>query len=229
MTERESFMKAIIDDPDNDQIRLVFADWLEEYGGEPERAEFIRLQIELAERNVKPYNLCWESAIACRIVAKDSSNLVHRCSNILVEFGQKWWQEGNYLINQLPIWKASWRRGFVSRIDCNMSQWREHGPAIVRNHPVQVVRIDDKFPFQHATEYDLYGKRYRIATWLTDSRYDLGARGENIIPLAIYNCLPEVIEDPVYLVLEYRSVDDALASLSKGCITWAKIPDEERE
>ncbi len=227
MTERESFMKAIIDDPDNDQIRLVFADWLEEYGGEPERAEFIRLQIELAERDKKPFNLSWGNAIACNIVGRGSNSIIHRCSNILVEFGQKWWKEGNYFITQLPIWKASWRRGFVSRIECNMSQWREHGPVIVRNHPVQVARIDDKFPFQYATEYDLYGKQYRIATWSYYGQHEVNNRFENIIPLPIYECLPEVIKEP-FKEPEYYSVDDALASLSKGCITWAKIPDEER-
>lgn len=227
MTERESFMKAIIDDPDNDQIRLVFADWLEEYGGEPERAEFIRLQIELAERNVKPYNFSLETASHFSIVSRGSKSIIHRCSNILVEFGKQWWQEGNYLIKQLPILNASWRRGFVSRIDCNMSQWREHGPVIVRNHPVHVARIDDKFPFQYATEYDLYGKRYRIATWSYYGHHKVNNRFENIIPLPIYKCLPEVIKNPT-AAPEYRSVDDALASLSNGCITWAKIPDEER-
>ncbi len=225
MTERESFMKAIIDDPDNDQIRLVFADWLEEYGGEPERAEFIRLQIELAERNEKPYNLSFEDACLYHNGNRVANELVHRCSDILVEFGQKWWQEENYLITKLPIWNASWRRGFVSRIDCNMSQWREHGPVIVRNHPVQIARIDDKFPLQYT--YDLYGKSFHTITWLVYEHHVVHNRLENIIPLPIYKCLPEVIKEPSH-ELAYHSVDDAFASLSNGCITWAKIPDEER-
>jgi uncharacterized protein (TIGR02996 family) len=38
---REAFLQAIIDDPDDDTPRLIFADWLDE-NGEPERAEFIR-------------------------------------------------------------------------------------------------------------------------------------------------------------------------------------------
>ena len=49
MTEREAFLAAICAAPDEDLPRLVFADWLDEHG-EPERAEFIRLQCELAHR-----------------------------------------------------------------------------------------------------------------------------------------------------------------------------------
>jgi uncharacterized protein (TIGR02996 family) len=47
MSERAAFISAILDNPDNDTVRLVFADWLEEHG-EAERAEFIRCQIEVA-------------------------------------------------------------------------------------------------------------------------------------------------------------------------------------
>jgi uncharacterized protein (TIGR02996 family) len=47
MTADDPLFQAILDDPDDDGVRLVYADYLEEHG-EPERAEFIRVQIELA-------------------------------------------------------------------------------------------------------------------------------------------------------------------------------------
>src|SRR6201986_5154337 len=47
MNEREAFLRAICDNPDDDTPRLVFADWLQE-NGEEDRGEFIRLQIEVA-------------------------------------------------------------------------------------------------------------------------------------------------------------------------------------
>lgn len=42
-----ALLQAIIDSPDDDSLRLVYADYLEERG-EPERATFIRVQVELA-------------------------------------------------------------------------------------------------------------------------------------------------------------------------------------
>ncbi len=45
--EPEAFMSAIIETPEDDTPRLIYADWLEEHG-QPERAEFIRVQCELA-------------------------------------------------------------------------------------------------------------------------------------------------------------------------------------
>jgi len=43
--DRDALIAGIAADPDNDLRRLVVADWLDEHG-EPERAEFVRLQIE---------------------------------------------------------------------------------------------------------------------------------------------------------------------------------------
>lgn len=44
-SEEQGFLDAILAEPDRDGHRLIYADWLEE-NGNPERAEFIRIQIE---------------------------------------------------------------------------------------------------------------------------------------------------------------------------------------
>lgn len=44
-TDQQSFLAAIISEPDEDTHRLVYADWLDEHG-DPDRAEFIRVQCE---------------------------------------------------------------------------------------------------------------------------------------------------------------------------------------
>jgi uncharacterized protein (TIGR02996 family) len=47
MTDGDALYAAILADPDEDTPRLIYADWLDE-NGRPERAEFIRAQVELA-------------------------------------------------------------------------------------------------------------------------------------------------------------------------------------
>lgn len=53
MSDRSAFITAICADPDDDTARLVYADYLEE-NGEPARAEFIRVQCELAKLGEPP-------------------------------------------------------------------------------------------------------------------------------------------------------------------------------
>lgn len=52
MTDGASLLAAVIASPDDDDVRLVYSDWLEE-NGQPERAEFIRVQIERANLSSK--------------------------------------------------------------------------------------------------------------------------------------------------------------------------------
>lgn len=53
MNQGKALFQAILDEPDENAPRLVYSDWLEE-NGEPDRAEFIRLQIQLSRsRNDK--------------------------------------------------------------------------------------------------------------------------------------------------------------------------------
>src|SRR5436190_2117186 len=48
MTTHEGFLRDICENADDDTPRLVYADWIEE-NGDPERAEFIRVQCRLAK------------------------------------------------------------------------------------------------------------------------------------------------------------------------------------
>jgi uncharacterized protein (TIGR02996 family) len=51
--DRVAFLRAIAEHPDDDLPRLVYADWLDEHG-DPARAEFIRVQCELARAPTDP-------------------------------------------------------------------------------------------------------------------------------------------------------------------------------
>src|SRR4051794_31838682 len=47
MSEEADLLRAVLERPEDDGVRLVYADWLGEHRP-PERADFIRVQIELA-------------------------------------------------------------------------------------------------------------------------------------------------------------------------------------
>lgn len=54
---QRALLAAIVANPDDDNVRLVFADWLQENGDEV-RGEFVRVQVELARLPPKPRELC---------------------------------------------------------------------------------------------------------------------------------------------------------------------------
>jgi uncharacterized protein (TIGR02996 family) len=92
MTHEEAFLQAIIEAPDDDAPRLVYADWLEEHG-QPERAAFIRVQCELArmpEGN------------------PSRAELTERERALLAEHGRAWAEALN-----LQPQEVIFRRGFV--------------------------------------------------------------------------------------------------------------------
>ncbi len=68
--EREAFLNAIFDAPDDDLPRLVFADWLDERG-ESDWAELIRCQCQI---DPAPQNLVRERELLGRIFRNEASD-----------------------------------------------------------------------------------------------------------------------------------------------------------
>ena len=54
-----ALLRAVCESPDDDTPRLVLADWLEE-NGEPERAEFIRIGVEIAMNRADDHDDDWK-------------------------------------------------------------------------------------------------------------------------------------------------------------------------
>jgi uncharacterized protein (TIGR02996 family) len=103
MKEREALLRAVCESPDDDTPRLVYADWLDE-NGEPERAEFIRVQIALAR-------------------GSDEPRLKKREQKLLAKFGNVWLEPVQQYIAE--PWGFGWEcdergwefdRGFLSRL-----------------------------------------------------------------------------------------------------------------
>jgi uncharacterized protein (TIGR02996 family) len=94
MSDQAALLAGIWEQPHDDVIRLVYADWLEE-NDQPERAEFIRLQCELARLDE------WDDAE--RIAA-----LKLREQELLASYERKWRVGWEKKYHRWPF-----RRGFV--------------------------------------------------------------------------------------------------------------------
>jgi uncharacterized protein (TIGR02996 family) len=139
--ERESFVRAVAEKWWDPLPRLVFADWLDERG-DPDRAEFIRVQCELVQLK-RGGNHSWRNATA--------SSLRRRELYLLNANRGKWDVElfGNIL---RPIAKsvdqvlgianrAEYRRGFVERLTATKSQWDWLGERILDYNPINELNL----------------------------------------------------------------------------------------
>jgi uncharacterized protein (TIGR02996 family) len=166
VTDRESLLATILREPDEDMPRLAFADWLDE-NGEPERAEFIRVQCRLARMPAAPRPLAVKKQRAAVRVfptlrERHRANLEARERVLLVDFpAAPYWGLPASLTQTHPHREplssggagircfgrhvrgveCHYRRGFAERVVCEAADWTEHGPAILREHPVREVEL----------------------------------------------------------------------------------------
>lgn len=123
MTEEQSLLSAIAAAPEDDTVRLAFADFLEE-NDQSERADFIRNQVELARFNLN-----------------DPARypLVKRNLCFLKTFGPFWKAE----LPSIP--GVSWgdfNRGLVEEVIANSEQpIVEHAARIFAEPAVHIVRL----------------------------------------------------------------------------------------
>lgn len=117
MNQRAQLMQAVIDSPDDDAVRLVFADWLQDHGEEA-RAEFIRVQIALANWDGDDYD-----ALA-----------------VLAEREESLWREHHAAwCVELPMWsrrKVLFRGGFAASVQGTLTQWIK-GRNLCRLAPIR--------------------------------------------------------------------------------------------
>lgn len=139
MTDGDAILKGILLEPDEDVPRLAYADYLDE-NGQPERAEFIRVQCELARLDPGYPN------------GQRYATLMIR-ERELFEAHARDWTPGE-LVGATPTCEAwfsmqggaghsvaQFRRGFVDHVGCRAIAWLDHGDSITANHPVQNVTL----------------------------------------------------------------------------------------
>jgi uncharacterized protein (TIGR02996 family) len=141
-------LAAVLADPDDDAVRLVYADALEE-AGQPERAEFIRVQVELEVGNFRCNCTCeYEHGLGCP--AGRGNTLRRRQWELLdtamepqsaaFAWSQPLHSTGIALGRPWPD-AFAFRRGFVEAVTLSAESWMAHGDAILAAHPVTQVTL----------------------------------------------------------------------------------------
>jgi uncharacterized protein (TIGR02996 family) len=114
MARDEAFLQAIIENPDDDTSRLVYADWLDEQG-QPDRAEFIRLQVRLSGGAVR-----------------GADRLRRRERKLLLAHEKEWAAPLHGMVR-----RAGFRRGFPERVTLTGEDFLAHAGTLFRLAPVR--------------------------------------------------------------------------------------------
>lgn len=121
MTDREGLLRGVSENPDDDAPRLVYADWLDEHG-DARQAEFIRVQIQLAQVP--------ESERARHPLAARESALWRE--------SRKW----RYVIGDWRIYTpSSYDRGFVNHWMGTVSEFLRAEAEFWRNGPIEILHL----------------------------------------------------------------------------------------
>jgi uncharacterized protein (TIGR02996 family) len=116
----DAFLRAILENPDDDTPRLVYADWLEER--DDPRGEFIRVQCRLARTG-------GDDPLRPGLEAREQ--------DLLARHGEEW-------VGSLRPWLTGWvfRRGFLVRVRVTVTVYLEHADALLGLAPACLVELD---------------------------------------------------------------------------------------
>jgi uncharacterized protein (TIGR02996 family) len=119
LTEQDAFVGAIIEAPDDDGARLIFADWLED-NGQDQRAEFIRLQMQAAPAD-----------------EAERAQRERRERSLLRRYARRWfrppagWKCGDQFVV---------RRGFPESVRVGAQELLDRGAELFARWPITQVR-----------------------------------------------------------------------------------------
>jgi uncharacterized protein (TIGR02996 family) len=116
MSERDDLYRAVLAAPDDDAPRLILADWLDEHG-DPDRAEFIRLQCRLARL---------PAATARRQLLEEEADRAER------KWRKEWLGPTLERVNN-----AGLTRGFVGWVRLTVEQFLDSADHLLRTEPVR--------------------------------------------------------------------------------------------
>ena len=134
MTDLEALYQAILESPDDNTLRLIYADALEEEGN-PRRAAFIRTQIQLAD--VPEYDPAW---VRIRFHDRD-------------KMPGAWFRELPELPEGLDWASEPFRRGFVANIETDDARaYLAHADDLFTRFPIEALVLKNSLGVSSETE-----------------------------------------------------------------------------
>lgn len=154
MNDGAILLREILESPADDHLRLVYADWLEEHGNDPVRAEYIRLSVATDNRDQgcprtrSRYRLCQRGEC-------ERCEPHHRLNEIYKPF----WDEADAQLRPLGCHQVVLRRGFVRFLACSTTGFLEHGAALLAAHPVERIYLPH-------VRVEIFSPAKKQAAWL---------------------------------------------------------------
>lgn len=121
--ENQRFLSSICDNPDDDDLRIVYADWLEDQD-QSDRAEFIRAQVTLAQ---------------IRQPSDEWRDLRDRSLQLLQDHGDEW--AANVLGN--GVLEVRFHRGCIVEVMARARTFILRGDEWTSSHPIHSLTLTD--------------------------------------------------------------------------------------
>jgi uncharacterized protein (TIGR02996 family) len=202
----QAFLRDICANPEDDTPRLIYADWLDERGEEA-RAEFIRVQCEMYQREIVQGRRWLKGHVRAHELSRELEAAV--------------W-------SGLPesMRPMIWRRGFVDEVSCSWGDWVCHGPSVCARQPVTRLRLPESDPvMKWLGPYE--GSRNQRSPWWEWNIHQIQdvVHGGDKDDQKLITDLSEWLDRRLHRLL-FQTRESALETLVWASIDWARAQND---
>lgn len=204
MTPRETLLRNILLDPTDELVRLIYADFLNDYGDERDswQAGMIRGQWPSV---ITPIHDYWPEL---KPLLQD-----HALFRVKVD--------GVVVFSNVPSDRSqvhtelTFTRGFLSSLTLPAAVFREHAAMLFSRHPITEVRLSDRQPHDLQTGYHAW-----FATSIHHNPASVGPKWFHL--LKDYDLRLPVEGVMANMIVYYTSEPAAISALSSALVSWGR-------